>query len=383
MGNQPSAGNEQMATSAAGAHPPPGYSGSQGGYGAAPVPAAPPGRPQEPMAGCADAPLYTSSGTVGDEEDMNRIRQMQGKSRRQGIAAESVSVDALKDYQKPVYPKSPDEKQHIRSILLGNDKMKVLIGHLDASSMDDVANAFFPMEAVFGQDIIRQGDEGDCLYICDEGNVDIYVARPGPDGYVMPGDKGGKVASFGAGSLFGELALMYSAPRAATVTVASTVARLWAMRQEDFKMLLAHNQQSSYNMYEGWLGEVSILQSLNQYELSRLSELLESQLYDAGEVIIQQGEIGDRFYILEDGECSAFIAGPQGEKLVKTYATPGDYCGERALLTDEPRAATIRATGTGCSMVSVLKDDFVAVLGPVQDLLRERVGSYQHYDQFK
>merc|ERR1712113_326477 len=122
----------------------------------------------------------------------------------------------------------------------------------------------------------RQGEEGDCLYIVSDGQVDVFVARPGPDGVLPVGQKGAKVVSLGPGALFGELALMYSAPRAATVTIASAKCKLWKLDREPFKMLLAQQCQTQLSLYEGWLSEVEILKSLNQFELAKLSELLSS-----------------------------------------------------------------------------------------------------------
>jgi cAMP-dependent protein kinase regulator len=56
--------------------------------------------------------------------------------------------------------------------------------------------------------IISQGDEGDNFYVVDEGQFDVYV-----------NDK--KVVEIGPGGSFGELALMYNTPRAATVQATS------------------------------------------------------------------------------------------------------------------------------------------------------------------
>jgi len=316
---------------------------------------------------------------LDDAQDQERFNTFQGAQRRKGVAAESVNTKDIKDYVKPVYPKeTKDATDRIRSVLRNNPKMQVLLGHIDDSGMDDIANAFKDYVASAGGTLIKQGDEGDSLYIIDSGEVDIFVARPGPNGK-PPVDKGTKVLTCGADSLFGELALLYSAPRAATAIVSSAKCRLWQLDREPFKLLLMQKSQQQQELYQGWLTEVDIFKSLNTYELSRLSDLLTSTLFDEGEEIVKQGEHGDKFYILEDGRCNAYLQGPDGEKCVKEYSQQGEYFGEIALLKDGPRKATVRAVGQGATVLSISKRDFTIVLGPIQDILRRKIDAYPQY----
>mmetsp|Transcript_17421 Transcript_17421/g.55148 ORF Transcript_17421/g.55148 Transcript_17421/m.55148 type:complete len:363 (-) Transcript_17421:42-1130(-) len=313
---------------------------------------------------------------LNDVQDRARMDAMKGAQRRNGVAAECVATADVRDYKKPVYPKDEASRQRIQDVLRTDMKMQVLFGHLDDAGIGDIVNAFKDRKAALGEVLIRQGDEGDCLYVVDEGEVDIFVARPQPDGSLLPGDRGSKVVTFGPNKLFGELALMYSAPRAATAVVASSSCRLWQLDREPFKMLLVQKSQTQQELYEGWLAEVDILRPLNRYELSRLSDLLQSELYDTDEVIVEQGTPGDKFYILEDGTCGAFRKGADGEKLVMEYSQQGQYFGEIALLNDAPRQATVRATGEGASVLSISKEDFVSVLGPIEDILRKHIEQY-------
>mmetsp|Transcript_128555 Transcript_128555/g.320614 ORF Transcript_128555/g.320614 Transcript_128555/m.320614 type:complete len:275 (-) Transcript_128555:479-1303(-) len=116
---------------------------------------------------------------LNDEENQRRMDAMKGRSRRAGVAAEGLSATQVKDYVKPVYPKDEATQQRIQAVIKGSDKMQVLFGHLDASSMVDIVNAFQEVTRKKDEDVIRQGDEGDCLYIISEGAVDVFVARPG------------------------------------------------------------------------------------------------------------------------------------------------------------------------------------------------------------
>jgi len=330
----------------------------------------------------APRPVLPEEGEGGPEDAAEEEKKRMGQAKRgkrAGISSESVSADQAANYVKPVYPKDNATKDAIKKTLKSNDKMQVLFGHLDGVPLEDVINAFQTREVRQGQEIIRQGDEGDSLYIIADGSVDVHVARPDATGKLQPNDRGPKVVSLGTGALFGELALMYTAPRAATVVVGTSTAKLWALDREPFKMLLMKSSQQQYAKYEGWLSEVELFKTMNHFELTQLTDLLESTLYDDGEVIIKQGEIGDKFYILEDGTCSAYIEGAGGEKEVKKYDRQGEYFGEIALLKDEPRKATVRATGEGATVMSITKEDFTNVLGPITDLLKKDVDRYPQY----
>eukprot|EP00928_Gymnodinium_smaydae_P064725 TRINITY_DN47996_c0_g1_i1.p1 TRINITY_DN47996_c0_g1~~TRINITY_DN47996_c0_g1_i1.p1 ORF type:complete len:345 (+),score=105.79 TRINITY_DN47996_c0_g1_i1:101-1135(+) len=315
------------------------------------------------------------------ERENAKIQQQRNLNKRKSVAAESVTNEQISHYVKTVHPKDDATKQAIAAAVQGSEKMQVLCGHIGGEQLEDVVMAFYTQEFEAGSMIIRQGDTGDCLYIIASGEVDIFVQRPGPDGVVDLAYLGEKVVQFGPGALFGELALMYSAPRAATV-VASTHVVAWGLNATDFKMLLMQASQSQYVKYEGWLSQVSLLRCLNHYELSQLSDAVEVELYDVGEDIIRQGDAGDKFFILEDGTCAAYIDGESGEQCVKTYTNTGDYFGEIALLTDAPRKATVRATGSGCTVAVLSKETFTNLLGPIQDKLAADVDKYPEYAEF-
>lgn len=343
------------------------------------------GEPKEEAASAANA--QTADDEFGEDHDdaaaeMAKIRAMRGKPRRASVSATRVTSDQVRDYKRPVHPKDEAGRVQIKECLKENEKLSVLFGHLDREQLGQVVDAFYLKEFPEGVDIIMQGEDGDCLYIIAEGAVDVFVARPSmAEGKIAPGDRGSKVASFGVGMIVGELALMYGAPRAATVATAGIV-KTWVLDSTDFKMLLQSSGQATYAKYEGWLSEVELLNSFNHFELAKLADIMQSNVYDEGEVILAQGEAGDKFYILEDGACDAFISGDEGEKLVCAYESVGDYFGEIALLTEEPRRATVRAADGGCSVAYISKEDFTAVLGPIAEKLKDKVDQYPQYAEF-
>jgi cAMP-dependent protein kinase regulator len=296
------------------------------------------------------------------------------RQRRTGISAQAITAQEIKDWKKPVHEKADETKQMISKIIRNNAKLQVLFGHLDTERLDEVILAMFPREVSAGETIILQGDNGDAFWIVESGQFDIFVNRKHKS---TTSDLGDKVASCEEGACFGELALMYNAPRAATV-VAKSKGKLWGLDSTSFKMMLVTSENSRKKKYESFLEKVSILHELNAYERANLSDVIDVARFGPGEVIMRQGEKGNNFYILESGDAKAFISTEGSpEVLAKHYTRAGDYFGELALILATPRKATVYAGENGCVLLFVSKEKFDRVLGPIKHRLK--IAQYPEY----
>ncbi|KAJ3059046.1 hypothetical protein HDU99_006534, partial [Rhizoclosmatium hyalinum] len=124
-----------------------------------------------------------------------------------------------------------------------------------------------------------------------------------------------------------------------------------------------------------FLEEVKLLSSLEPYERHKIADVLESQVFNEGEIVIRQGDVGEQFYIIESGEAavSKLIDGVEHQY---PNLKKGDYFGELALLTDQPRQATIRATAGRLKVATMGKKAFVRLLGPVVDIIKRNANDY-------
>lgn len=101
--------------------------------------------------------------------------------------------------------------------------------------------------------------------------------------------------------------------------------------------------------------------------------------YRPGDYVIREAEMGDIFYMVENGEAEAtktFEAGKPAT-LVKKYKT-GDYFGELALIKGEPRAANVIAK-TDLKLVSLDRGAFKRLLGPIEEILKRNADQYTKY----
>ena len=285
-------------------------------------------------------------------------------NRRTSVSAEVLTPGGADDksWKAPNHPKTDDQLDRLKTAVAQN----FLFSHLDDEQSSQVLGALQERK-VPAKDVrvIVQGDAGDYFYVVESGNFDIYVSKTGKVESGAAG-MGTKVAASGPGGSFGELALMYNAPRAATV-VSTEPSIIWQLDRITFRRIVMDSAFQRRRMYESFLEEVPLLSSLTAYERSKIADALETTKYPAGSIIIREGDPGDKFYILESGQAEA-VKADAGDKPLKQYKH-GDYFGELALLDDKPRAATVRST-TAVKVATLGKDGFQRLLGPVESIMR-------------
>lgn len=159
---------------------------------------------------------------------------------------------------------------------------------------------------------------------------------------------------------------MYGAPRNATVVSAEGDCTLWGLDRVTFRRILMDSTFARRRMYEQFLGEVPLLSELTTYQRSKIADALESVTFPPKHTIIREGDAGEAFYLLEDGEADAYKRGR--DEPVQSYRK-GDYFGELALLNDQLRAASV-VCRTRCKVATLGKDGFQRLLGPVEGVMR-------------
>ena len=94
--------------------------------------------------------------------------------------------------------------------------------------------------------------------------------------------------------------------------------------------------------------------------LSTVADRMTLQAFEAGDDVIRQGDAGDRFYVIRHGRAEVVVDDGQGPRVVRTLG-PGDYFGERAHISGEPRSATVTAT-EDLDLYTLSQEDFRAAL---------------------
>eukprot|EP00451_Oxyrrhis_marina_P007299 CAMPEP_0204304768 /NCGR_PEP_ID=MMETSP0468-20130131/84583_1 /ASSEMBLY_ACC=CAM_ASM_000383 /TAXON_ID=2969 /ORGANISM="Oxyrrhis marina" /LENGTH=388 /DNA_ID=CAMNT_0051284099 /DNA_START=842 /DNA_END=2008 /DNA_ORIENTATION=- len=288
---------------------------------------------------------------------------------RSGGARQSVSAAAYgawnqkKAFTAPVHYKDEATKAKVRELLSTSFMFKAL----EDKDMATVVDATEPVSLGANERVIQQGDDGDFMFIIMEGQLDCLKKFAGESEEKL-------VKTCERGDCFGELALLYNCPRAASVQSRGPC-ELLKLDRETFTNIVSDAARNKRERYDEFLQKVPLLKGVDSYERSQIADALATESHSNGAVIVKQGDPGDKFYIIEDGSGKATKGSGSDEREVMQYQA-GDYFGELALLRNEPRAANVIAT-SDCKVLVLDRRSFKRLLGPLDAILQRGVEQYK------
>lgn len=324
----------------------------------------------EPTPAAAVVAEDQESGTDSEDGDLD-VPAPSSFTRRVSVCAEAYNPDEEEEDNDPkvVYPKTDEQRCRLQEAC----KDILLFKNLDQEQLSQVLDAMFEKIVKVDEHIIEQGDDGDNFYVIERGTYDILVTKDNQTRSVGQYDNHGS---------FGELALMYNTPRAATI-VATSEGSLWGLDRVTFRRIIVKNNAKKRKMFESFIESVPLLKSLEMSERMKIVDVIGEKIYKDGERIITQGEKADSFYIIESGEVSILIrsktkanknGGNQEVEIARCHK--GQYFGELALVTNKPRAASAYAVGdVKCLVMDV--QAFERLLGPCMDIMKRNISHYE------
>lgn len=137
--------------------------------------------------------------------------------------------------------------------------------------------------------MIQQGDAGDVLYVVDSGTLDCFKR--------FKKDEDEKfLKTYQPGESFGELALLYNAPRAATIRAAQD-SILFSLDRECFNNIVKDSAIKKREEYESLLSKIDLLSTMDSYERSKIADALKHARFKAGDYVVKEVRlfVGDNF----------------------------------------------------------------------------------------
>ncbi|KAM8715855.1 hypothetical protein ACLKA7_002835 [Drosophila subpalustris] len=225
---------------------------------------------------------------------------------------------------------------------------------MDKERKEMVINAMAPASYKKNSYIINEHDEGSEIYVSAEGYYDVIQA-------------GKHVGSFGPATVFGELAILYNAPRKATIK-AATDARVWKIARTTFRAIMQISGSKEREENLQFLRSAPFLQELDESLLSKVVDLLQRKFYETGSCIVREGEVGNEFFIIRGGTVTIKKKDEAGQEQVVAKRKRGDYFGEQALMNADVRQASVYADAPGTEVLKLEREAFISYLGTIKQL---------------
>ena len=215
-----------------------------------------------------------------------------------------------------------------------------------------------PEDHAAGTVLVRQGDVADAFFVLLEGSVDVS-RKVGDDPDVF-------LRTLEAGASFGEIGLLKHVPRTATVRAQSDV-RVLRVPRSTFMQIVADNDVTSGDLgalFKRRYVQQGLARAMPALDVGMLTSLASDfQLvhHKPGDVIIQEGNAADAFFVIVRGAVDVFKATKTGRVHLRELG-PGAYMGEIGILQGRARSATCEAK-TAVDVIRIERKQFVDMLG--------------------
>ena len=241
----------------------------------------------KPSGGAAEEKNGDNSDSDEEDEDdyvedlpiSDKYSKSSGNSKRNSVFSAGVPNISASDV--PIIQKEPE----VMASIIATLKEQTLFAHYEQAQLETLAGAMEKKTFDAGEKIINEGDpEGDYFYVVASGTVDCYKGQE-------------KVFTYEGKGAFGELAIMYNAPRAATCKAKDKV-ECWSLQRDHFKVLVMQSSIDKTNKYTEFLKKVDMLKQLNEYELFTMADALKEEKYEPGQRVCRQGDPGNGAWIV-------------------------------------------------------------------------------------
>jgi ATP-binding cassette, subfamily B, bacterial HlyB/CyaB len=242
------------------------------------------------------------------------------------------------------------DSTELKELLKGTPAFAIL----SDAELERFGEHFELVHYALGQTVVRAGEEADSFYV-------VYSGRA----RVIANDATGEEVTVGTlnrGNTFGEQGLLTTTRRNFTVRAAGDLALLRLNRTDFERLLVEHPDLREY--FGGYISDLAIrnflklctiFTPLSPQEIRDVLGAMKIKNYAANETIIREGQTGDAFYLVRSGSARV-IKESDGQRVLNRLKA-GDSFGELALLTGQPRAATI-ITDEPSTVFRLEKNDF-------------------------
>ena len=198
-----------------------------------------------------------------------------------------------------------------------------------------------------GEILMRQGEYGDAMFLVLQGTLEVCITPENQDENMSP-----KIVLVERGQPLGEMQLLAGGVRSATVRARESVRLLQISRlvlvrlEQEAPQIVGRLLQIVHERmrFHAFLEHVHLFFGpLDDDILEQLFEECEWVQLERGQILLQEGDPSDGWYLVVNGRLGVYSTRDDGSKQLIDVVRQGESVGETALLTRQPRNATVAA----------------------------------------
>ena len=346
---------------------------------------------------------------VSNNNTQNSLSNDKIDQRRPSFFSSPLEIDEVRCFKCHAYPKTKEEyefiKQHYKPLLLFDE--------LSNEELDEVISATEKITEETnskGSQIMNNSNICEDLFLIQSGEVTLHQQqdlrrtssnrhqkRTRKKGFFFLGDHDTTITPASSitttttvlkrGDMYGEMNLLcdqqqrHSTATSIKLTVSSSNVVVWKLNQNVFRHVVAKHSLKQDTDILSALRQVKLFQPMissssssssssdRRFLMTKFANALVRVTYKKGDRIVNKGDIGDVFYIIEHGQVLVHDIGIGDSQPSDVVLTNGDSFGERSLLTGEPRAANVTAISDQVTTFAMDRTTFEEHIGPLQDVL--------------
>ena len=277
------------------------------------------------------------------------VSLLKKKARAKNIYQRAEKVD--ENYQPPSYSYTEDDQKLILDALEKN----FFLRNRTRDELKRLSESFERCSHKKEERFIKQGDVGDFFYILKSGGVRFVV-----DGKIVS-------QACHAGVSFGELSLLFTSPRAASV-IATEDSTFFRVGQTDFRTIMQRQTEAAVEEKFKLLEGIPFLKEARKQDLKKFARVMTPFLFGPNKLLEKKGQAGTQFWIIQQGKVKMSNVEIGSTKYEDQILVPGDHFGSRALALDEPREADFTSITAGVAF-TIDRSTFEKVLGSMSALV--------------
>ena len=273
--------------------------------------------------------IYTKEKKIKSFKRMKSIRNIESEINNE---SKVLTIIKKRNFEK-------EDQELIENALKKNFYMKALNSITTLEIIKQMSLVSIKEDTI----VFKEGLDGNYFYIIKEGQVEIYSNNE-------------YKKTLKEGDTFGQLALLYQAPRTVTIK-AITNCLFWIMERKHFRQIIDRINQIQFEENKRFIQSIPILSSIDSSQKAFLCSSLNKQIYDKNEYILREGLQLRCLFIIDEGVVECI----DNNKVVGKIES-GDYFGELSLLNNNKILCDFK-TINKCTCYSISYATFKTILG--------------------